>query len=195
MTMKPHISSVIRSCSFHIRNIGKIRKFLNRNATEQVIHALITSRLDNSNSLLYGLPQCEISRLQRLQNKAARIVTLSRKSEHITPVLRDLHWLPVSHRIIYKLLLTVFKSLNNMAPSYISDLLKLYLPSRNLRSSNMYLLQEKRSKHSWGDRSFVVAAPRLWNALPPALKSCSTISSFKKHLKTHLMREAFCNSL
>ena len=102
---------------------------------------------------------------------------LSRKSCHIKPILRELHWLSISYRIIYK--------------SLLIELLETYSPSRNLRSSNMFLLQEHRSKHSWGDRSFEVAAPRLWNELPPALKSCTSILSFKKLLKTYLMREAF----
>ena len=74
MIMKPHISGIIRSSSFHIRNIGKIRRFLNRDTTEQIVHSFITSRLDNGNSLLYGLSQCQLYRLQRLQNTAARML-------------------------------------------------------------------------------------------------------------------------
>lgn len=191
MTMEPHISNVIRSSSCHIRNIGKIRKFLNRDAAEQIVHSFITSRLDNGNSLLFGLPQSQINRLQRLQNTAARIVTLSRKSCHITPILCELHWLPVSFRITYKILLIVYKSLNGLAPVYISELINLYSPLRNLRSSNLCLLQGRRAKHSWGDRSFHVIAPRLWNALPLELKSCNNILVFKRLLKTHLMKLAF----
>ena len=80
----------------------------------------------------------------------------------------------------------------NIAPIYISELLKIYTPSRNLRSSNMSLLQEPTSKRTWGDtRSFSVAAPRLWNHLPPKLKSCHSITRFKSLLKTHLMSQFF----
>ena len=100
---------------------------------------------------------------KHIQNTAARVVTLSRKSCHITPILKELHWLPVSQRIVFKLMLIVHKSVNNIAPIYISELLKVYTPSRNLRSSNMSLLKEPTSKRTWGDRSFSVAAPRLWN--------------------------------
>ena len=95
------------------------------------IHAFVTSRLDNGNALLYGLSQNQISRLQHIQNTAARVVTLSRKSCHITPILKELHWLPVSQRIVFKLMLIVHKSFNNIAPIYISELLKVYTPSRN----------------------------------------------------------------
>ena len=193
MTLKPHISSVIRMASFHLRNVGKLRKYLNRAATEQIIHSFITSRLDTANSILYGLPCEQINRLQRLQNHAARIVTLSKKSCHINPILRELHWLPVSYRIIYKILLIVYKSLKGHAPLYISNLLKLYVPVRNLRSSDKLLLFEPKSMHSWGDRSFAVAAPRLWNDLPFNIRSSITIDSFKKNLKTYLMSKAFVN--
>ena len=101
------------------------------------------------NALFYGLPQNQISRLQPIQNTAARVVTLSRKSCHITPILKELYWLPVSHRIVFKLVLIVHKSINNIAPIYISELLKVYTPSRNLRSSNMSLLNEPTSKRTW----------------------------------------------
>ena len=129
--------------------------------------------------------------IQRLQNSAARVITLSRKSTHITPILRELHWLPVNYRIIYKLMLFVFKSLNGAAPAYIDDLLQLYHPSRNLRSSNKLNLIVPKSRNSWGDRSFSCAAPRIWNTLPFYIKSASTLVTFKKHLKTYLFNEAF----
>ena len=148
MTLKPHISNIVRVSSFHIRNISQIRKYLNQSAVEQIIHAFVTSRLDNGNALFYGLPQNQISRLQHIQNTAARAVTLSRKSCHITPILKEL--LPVSQRIVFKLMLIVHKSVNNIAPIYISELLKVYTPSRNLRSSNMSLLKEPTSKRTWG---------------------------------------------
>ena len=141
--------------------------------------------------LFYGLPHNQISRLQHIQNTAARVVTLSRKSCHITPMLKELHWLPVSQRIVFKLMLIVHKSVNNIAPIYISELLKVYTPSRNLRFSNMSLLKEPTSKRTWGDRSFSVAAPRLWNHLPTKLKSCHSITRFKLLLKTHLMSQFF----
>ena len=161
---------------------------MNQSTAEQIIHAFVTSRLDNGNAL----PQNQISRLQHIiQNTAARVVTLSRKSCHITSILKELHWLLVSQRIVFKLMLIVHKSFNNIAPIYISELLKVYTPSRNLRSSNMSLLKEPTSKRTWGDRSFSVAAPRLWNHLPTKLKSCHSKTRFKSLLKTHPMSQFF----
>ncbi len=190
MSLSSHVSSIVRSSSFHIRNIGKIRKYLTPHATEQIVHSFITSRLDMGNALLFGLPQDQIARLQRVQNSAARLVTLTKKSSHITPILYGLHWLPVGYRIVYKLMLIVFKSLNDLAPAY-SSLLTPYTPHRTLRSSNMSLLCEPRSKHTWGDWAFSIAAPRLWNTLPLQVKLCSSLSQFKVALKTHLMSQAF----
>ena len=143
------------------------------------------------NSLLFGLPDKQLSRLQRIQNTAARVVTLTKKHSHITPVLLDLHWLPISSRIIFKLMLMVFNALNGKAPAYILDMLNIYKPSRNLRSGSTYLLQEPKCHRTWGDRSFSVAAPRLWNKLPIYIRTSKTILSFKKSLKTHLMSTAF----
>ena len=108
MTMKPHISNVIRSSAFQLRNISRIRKYLSHNATEQIIHSFITSRLDNNNAFLYGQPANELYRLQKIQNTAARILTFSRKSCHIKPILKELHWLPVNQRIVFKLLRIVY---------------------------------------------------------------------------------------
>ena len=90
-SLKPHISHIVRVSSFHIRNIDRIRKYLNQSAAEQIIHVFVTSRFDNGNALLYGLPQNQICRLQHIQNAAARVVTLSRKSCHNTPILNELH--------------------------------------------------------------------------------------------------------
>ena len=193
MTMKYHISNIVRSSYLHIRNIGRIRKYLNHNATEQIIHAFITSRLDNGNSLLYKLPSNQLSRLQKIQNTAARILTLSKRSCHITPILKELHWLPVRYRIIFKIVLYVYKSIHNIAPEYISELLQMHNPTRTLRSSDKLLVKELKSNHSWGDRSFCTAAPQLWNQLPYGLKTSCSITSFKKGLKTYLMQCAYNN--
>ena len=95
---------------------------------EKVIHAFISSRLDYCNSLYVGIGQSELNRLQLVQNAAARLLTETKKREHITPVLSSLHWLPVRYRIDFKILLFVFKSLYGLAPEYLSDLVKVHHP-------------------------------------------------------------------
>ena len=117
-----HVNNICKSASFAVRNIGKIRKYLTQADCERLIHAFVTSKLDSCNSILYGLPATELNKLQLIQNMAARLVTRSRKSEPIAPILCKLHWLPIEKRIIFKLLLITFKALHGQAPIYISEL-------------------------------------------------------------------------
>ena len=187
MNLKSHISSICSSASFALRNIGKIRKHLDRATTERLVHAFVSSRLDNCNSLLFGLPLYQIERLQRIQNTAARIVTLSSIKEHITPILNDRHWLTIHNRIKFKILLLTYKVLNGFRPTYLSELIQPYKNQRNLRSNNQYLLRVPKSKTTtFGDRAFSVCAPKLWNNLPSDVKSSPSIDIFKKKLKTYL---------
>ena len=191
MTMENHISKITSTSSFHLRNIRSIRKYINKSAAEQLVHSFITSRLDLGNSLLYGLPQKHLHRLQLIQNTAARVITKTPKFAHITNILKDLHWLPLNLRIIYKILLIVFKFKNHVVPDYIADMLTWHAPKRNLRSRDKLLLHQPKSRTSWGDRAFSVAAPRLWNNLPLTIRSCVSLNSFKTSLKSHLLKEAY----
>ena len=154
LNMKDHVTNICKNTNFHLRQIGRIRKYLTRSSAKAIVHALITSRLDNNNSLLYGLLDCEIKRLQRVQNNAARIVTRSKRREHITPVLRSLHWLPISSRIVFKILLLTFKAINGNAPSYLSALLVSYHPALQLRSSDSGSLTVPKTKlATYGDHT------------------------------------------
>ena len=190
MCMHQHVTTLVRSCNAQLRSIGQARKYLTKDATEKVLHAFLTSRLDCGNSLLYGLPDFLIQKLQRVQNTAARILTRTRKSEHISPILRSLHWLPVSKRIDYKIMILTYKCLHNLAPSYLQDLIHPYQPSRSLRSSSQVLLQIPKTRlKTYGDRSFAKAAPTLWNSLPLDIRESDSLDIFKRALKTHLFSQ------
>ena len=188
MNLKGQINNTVRACYGQMRSIAKIRKYLTIEATKKLTHAFISSRLDNLNSLLYKLPDCQLKKLQLVQNSAARMIVQQKRSEHITPTLKDLHWLPVSCRIKYKLLLLVFKCLIGKGPAYLSSLLHHYIPTRALRSSNQYHLQEPPTHRKYGERAFSVCGPRLWNRLPLSARQCKTLPSFKTALKTHLFK-------
>ncbi|CAJ1068890.1 uncharacterized protein LOC121950173%2C partial [Xyrichtys novacula] len=109
-----------------------------------------------------------------------------------TPILASLHWLPVHFRVHFKILLFVFKSLNGLAPSYLSELLHPYTSAQCLRSADQLLLEVPRSKlRLKGDGSFSVAAPKLWNELLLQIRQAPTLSIFKTHLKTHFYSFAF----
>ena len=190
--MDKHVKKVCQACHYHLWNIGKIRKNLSQGTSEILIHAYITSKLDSCNALLYGLPNCMLNKLQSIQNTAARIVTLTKKSEHITPILFKLHWLPVKFRIIFKVLLLVYKGLNGLAPGYISEMLPYRTCSRSLRSDSQKLLNvPKTSLKAYGDRAFSVGAPRLLNDIPYEIRNSNSLTKFKKMLKTYLFKAAF----
>lgn len=187
-SMDAHVKKVCQAIYFQIRNVNSIRKILSDESAATIIHALITSRLDNGNSLLYGINEQHLNKLQLCQNAAARILTNTRKYDHITPILKDLHWLPVRQRIEFKIILLTWKSLNGLAPSYIADLLNIYTPTRTLRSSDKLLLTVPRTSSSYGDRAFSVISPKLWNNLPFNIRCCDSLYSFKNTLKTHLFQ-------
>ncbi|KXJ09618.1 putative RNA-directed DNA polymerase from transposon BS [Exaiptasia diaphana] len=192
MSLVPHVNNICKTSFYHLRNIARIRKFISVSTAEKLVHAFVTSRLDNCNSLLYGISGVHLDKLQRVLNSAARIVTLSKRRDHITPLLKDLHWLPVRQRINYKILLLTFKALHGLTPSYISELISVYKPKRTLRSSKELLLSVKPySMKTYGSRSFSVAAPTLWNSLPSDLRNIDSLLSFKKELKTYLFSLAF----
>jgi hypothetical protein len=191
MNLKKHVSNICQGAYFQLRNIAAIRRVLTRSAAECLIHAFITSRLDFCNSLLVGLPQNTLSRLQAVQNAAARLLTGSKKRDHITPVLHDLRWLPVTARINYKIILLTFKALHGLAPSYIEGMLRNCNTRPGLRSSDEYLYVPRTRLVSYGDRAFSYIAPRLWNSIPTNLRSINDLSGFRHELKTFLFRQAF----
>ena len=176
-----------------LRRIGKIRSFLSTDAANKLAVSLILSKLDYCNSLLAGLPDNKLNKLQRIQNHAARLVL--RTSRHASPTapLRTLHWLPVKARIQYKIAYLCFQCIyQNSTPPYISDLLRPYCP-RTLRSLDTSLLTVPRfSLETFGKRSFSVFGPTLWNSLPLSLRKTQCFTTFKTKLKTHLFRTHLC---
>ena len=141
--------------------------------------------------LKYGEHGCIYIRREKCRCKGIKNLVLGRsKYDHATPMLRELHWLPIKARIEYKLALTCFKSKSGNYPSYISDLLVPYTPTRSLRSSssNNFSIPRIHLK-GFGERAFTFSGPSVWNALPQELKSCSTLGHFKKQMKTHLFRK------
>ena len=188
---REHISHVCRVCFYHIRDLKRVRKHISLDTAKILASALINSRLDYCNSLFYNLPQYEISRLQRVQNALARTISKSSRLCPSLPLLKKLHWLPVIFRIKYKICSLVFKSHFLQSPPYLSELLQPFESHFNSRSSALLNFRIPRVKTQWGNRSFSVAGPVLWNPLPAALKRADNFLSFKKLLKTHFFGEAF----
>ena len=187
-----HISHLRKCCYAELRKISTIRPFINESSTVQLCVSLILSKIDYCNCLFYGMSKQNFHKLQLLQNHAARLVKRAHKRSSATSLLKELHWLPVFHRVNYKIALIVFKSINvNDFPAYLKDLICIYSPSRSLRSSDSFLLAKPLKKLKLGQRSFEFAAPEVWNSLPFEIRSCDNLSVFKKKLKTHYFRIAF----
>lgn len=191
LTMVRHINEVRKTCYYYMRWIWSVRHLLTVQATKYIVHALVMSRLDYCNTVLCALPQIAIRQLQRTQNAAARLVIRPPRDASITPILKQLHWLPIEYRIQYKTLCLVFKGLHDQAPQYIKDLLIPYQPTRRLRSSDSNLLSVPKTNMKYGQRAFSVVAPILWNATPTHVKDTQSYDVFRNRLKTHLFSVAF----
>ena len=160
---------------FYLYNIRHIKKFLSKENNETLIPAFITSRLDYCNSLLYVLPNSLILELQRIQNSCALLVYSAPKFCHVTPILRDLHWVPVRQRVDLRMILITFKILNNMAPYYLSSLICVATPSPySLRSSCDGILLRfppMKSSKTLRNRAFMFAAQKLRSSLPRDIRT------------------------
>ena len=196
LSIRPNVNMICKTGYYYLRNIKRIRKYLSKDSAEKLIHAFVTSRLDNCNSLLYGLPACTIAiKLQRLQNAAARTIMQVPKFCHISPIVSSKHWLPVKYRIDFKIILTTFKAIHGLGPKYLSELLHFKHNSNySLRSNNMFLLSPPKYKtlSTLGDRVFAAAAPRLWNTLPETIRNTHDLITFKRLVKTFFFKQAYC---
>ena len=167
---------------------------LSDDVCSQLIHALVTVRIDYCNSLLYGLPEYSLDRLEKILNTAARILRRVLKFNHISETLIDLHWLPVHQRVTFKILILTYQAYHETAPHYLCDLIVPYANTCNLRSNNMLLIApcHPRAKlKTYGEPSFQHAAPKEWNNLPLVIRDSPSLAIFKSRLKTFLFRFAF----
>ena len=192
MSFEGHVNYRCNTAFYHIRNISRIRPCLSINSTKTLVHVLVMSHLDHCNSLLYGLPDYLIQRLQYVMNAVAKVITCKQKLDHVTPLFIELHWLPVRQRITFKILLYTFKAFHGAAPTYLTELISPYVPRRALRSADQLLLEQPTHKLKLtGLRAFSVCAPYLWNSVPFEIKSSASVSIFKAKLKTNFFQQAY----
>ena len=196
--MKEHVKRLSKLCFYHLRQLRVVRKSVTEQACVALVHAFVASRLDYCNSLLYGISDSLVNSLQSILRSAARLVLRKRKFEPITAAMRDkLHWLPVRQRIAYKLCTITYNCLHSTAPSYLSDMLAsvdtVEARRRNRSATRHDLLVPRYRLARYGQRSFAVAAPATWNALPPELRDFNLgVATFRRHLKTFLFQQAYC---
>ena len=187
MKLESHVNRICQTAYLHLKNISRVRKSLDMQNCEILIHAFVTSRLDCQNAILYGLPDYLLDKLQRVQNAAARLLCGIGKYDHISATLKSLHWLPVKQRIEFKISVLVYKCLNEVAPQYLCKLLHFYAKDRDLRSADdKTLLETPLVRTKFGERAFCYYAPKIWNSLPKDIRSSKSIDTFKKKVKSHL---------
>ena len=178
-----------QKCTSYIKAFDsyRVRVYMYIHVHYILVQAFISCRLDYCNSLMSGMADSLLQKVQSVQNAAARLVSGASRRDHITPVLRELHWLPVRQRIHFKLGCLMYKSLSGQTPQYLADDVQLVADSgrRRLRSARYRTCVVPRTHNSFGHRSFSAAGPRVWNALPPELRHDISFGLFRRKLKSH----------
>ena len=171
LSLDAHVAAVCRSGYYQLRQLRPVTRSLSADAAKTLVQAFISSRLDYCNALLYGVSDRLMRRLQSIQDDAVRPAR-----DHITPILRQLHWLPVRQRVTFKIAVLVFQCLTGQVPAYLADDCQLTsdVSTRRLRSTDTAMCVVRRSNNRFGDRCFAAAEPRLWNTLPVHLRQCES---------------------
>ena len=188
------INSVVKVAGCHLKNIAFVRRYLDEKTTKMLIHNHVLTKLDYCNSLYYKLPNYQLKKLQCIMNRAARLIKGLSPRERITPILIDLHWLPIKARIIYKICVMTYQAIKFEKPKYMRELLRGFQLQTSMflrHSADPHRLDEPRSNLEIGTRGFMRCAPRLYNRLPEDIKSSENQEIFKKRLKTHLFIECY----
>jgi hypothetical protein len=183
------VDNIISACNYHLRALRYIRPTLDNDTAITVGRAIVLSRIDYCNSLLAGITEANLDRLQRLQNRLIRAIMRLPYRSRVSESRIKLHWLPIRERIRYKVALLAHKSLAVGKPQYLAELLTFRTTSRVLRSSaDCRRLVEPRTRNKRATRAFRSAAPLVWNSLPLSLRECQNLDKFKTDLKTLLFK-------
>jgi len=189
--MRTHVSRTVSSCfAVYASCAASVCVASNTTVAGHLAGTVSVTRLDYGNTTLAGLPGNQLDKLQSVINAAARLVCSARKYEHITPLPRDLHWLPVRERIEFKLAVLVFRCLHGTTLPYLAnELCRVAVIDARRRlcfASTSPLVTPSSRRSTIGDRAFFVAAPRVWNSLPSSVTASQTLGTFRRRLKTHL---------
>ena len=185
--MNSHINKVCNASFYYLYNIRQIRKHLSHDSSETSIHAFVSSRLDYCNSLLYGLPQVQIDKIQRVQNAAARLIFEQPKFCHITPVLSQLHWLPIKYHIEFLKQFTTWHQI--IFANWSTKGNQPDIPSDPAKKLCLRFQAARYSQHLVVEHS--VMRPQNSGTTYLVKYSALTLSNFQCHVKTYLFKQAF----
>jgi Reverse transcriptase (RNA-dependent DNA polymerase) len=195
LSMRTHVARTVSGCFAVLRQLRSIRRSVSVPVLQSLVVSLVLTRLDYGGATLAGLPANLLDRMQSVMNAAARLIYAGRKYDHVTPLLRGLHWLRVPERIDFRLAVLIYRCLHDSAPSYLSaDLVRTadVGSRRRLRSAATAALIVPRTRHcTIGDRAFSVAGPRVWNELPDTVTSAPSLPAFRRRLKAYLFARSF----
>jgi len=191
LSLKFQIASITKSCFFHLRRTRQVKKSLYKNCLRTLVQVLVISRLDYCNSILYTLPASTLQPLTTVLHCAAKFIKNLSPRDHVTPTLRELHWLPIHARINFKICLLMYRVYTNSSLSYVSSLVtpcSSLQSRRDLQSSSQADFVVTPSIRKFGNRAFALAGPAEWNKLPVFIRKSSSLPMFKTNLKTHLFK-------
>jgi len=193
LSLDKHVNNMVKTCNFHLQALRHVRQSITHDVANAMARAIIGSRLDYCNSMFYGMSRKNFGKLQRVQNRAARIVCgVGRRQQSAWQLRHSLHWMPVRARTNFKLATLSYKSRMTGQPDYLAAELRSYQPQLCLHSSSHELLTVPHCNTMLGRRRFSVAAPRVWNSLPLDIKTnCDSLRGFKTGLKTYLFRQDY----
>jgi hypothetical protein len=197
LSMRSHITRTVSSCFAALRQIRSIRRSVPKQVLQSLIAAFVVSRLDYGCATLAGLPAVQLNRLQAVLNAAARLVFAARKYDHITPLLRELHWVRVPERITFRLATLAYRCQHGTGPNYLAENIQRVADMesrRRLRSASAatpFIPLTQTLHPTIGDRAFSVAAAQAWNSLPLTVQNSETFMTFRQQLKTVLFQRSF----
>ena len=186
LNLDKHINKIVSHCYKLLKDLGRIRNVLSQKHAEMLVHAIITSRLDYCNSLYFNISKSNLYKLQKVQNAAARLVMRSKRRCSVSGALKELHWLRIEARVMFKIILLIYKSVTGQC----SANLEIRYKSHQCRPQDELLLEAVGAKTKYGRRRFQYVGPRLWNALPVEIRREENMDTFKTKVKTLLFNDA-----
>ena len=192
--MRPHVNKISAACFYHLRRLRQLRRLIDWAIMQRLVSVFVISRLDYCNSTLAGLPVCALKPLQHVLQTVVRLVAGLGPRDHVRESMKDLHWLPIAHRIKFKLCILMHEAIFCQSSFHVRDLLVPISEMQGrtrLRSAAAGLYDVPFNQTQFGHCAFSVAAPSEWNSLPVNIRQIPDIKQFKRALKTHYFTWAY----